>query len=283
MTILSPAQHAQYQREGVIFPLRILDVEKARILADHCSVLQSRMGHWVVSQQISKPHLVSRAIADVIRNETLLDAVESIIGPDILCWTVTVFAKPPKSGGYVGWHQDRTYWGLSPEEQVVTAWLALTDAHCDNGCMSVLRGSHLKGYRDHEIVPGTENILLSGQEVTIEPHERDDLLHVELDPGEASIHHSKVLHGSNPNQSDRSRTGLSIQYISANVIQHTNGGVDSASAVRGNTARSKLELEPLPVSDFDALSIDNWKRFIVNPSGLGATADTIQLEASGLE
>ena len=67
------------------------------------------------------------------------------------------------------------------------------------------------------------------------------------------------------------------------MIQHTNGGVDSASAVRGNTARSKLELEPLPVSDFDAQGIDNWKRFIVNPSGLGATADTIQLEASGLE
>ena len=138
MTILSPTQHAQYQREGVVFPLRVLDVEKARILADHCSVLQSRMGHWVVSQQISKPHLVSRAIADVIRNETLLDAVESIIGPDILCWTVTVFAKPPKSGGYVGGHEDMTYWGLSPEEQVVTAWLSLTDAHYDNGCMSCL-------------------------------------------------------------------------------------------------------------------------------------------------
>ena len=281
--MLSTAQHAQYKREGVVFPFRILDAEKARELADHCNVLRSRMGHWVVNPQISKPHLVSRAMADVIRNETLLDAVESIIGPDILCWTVTVFEKPPKSGGYVGWHQDRTYWGLSPEEQVVTAWLALTDAHCDNGCMSVLRGSHLRGNRDHEIVPDTENILLSGQEVTIEPHERDDLLHVELDPGEASIHHSKVLHGSNPNQSDRPRTGLSIQYISANVIQHTNGGVDSASAVRGNTARSKLELEPLPVSDFDAQGIDNWKRFIVNPSGLGATADTIQLEASGLE
>ena len=283
MTILSPAQHVQYQREGVIFPLRILDVEKARILADHCSVLQSRMGHWVVSQQISKPHLVSRAIADVIRNETLLDAVESIIGPDILCWTVTVFAKPPKSGGYVGWHQDRTYWGLSPEEQVVTAWLALTDAHCDNGCMSVLRGSHLQGYRDHEIVPGTENILLSGQEVTIEPHERDDLLHVELDPGEASIHHSKVLHGSNPNQSDRPRTGLSIQYISANVIQLNNAGVDSAAAVRGNMARSKLKLEPLPENDFDVHSIKNWKRFIANPSGLGATAAKIQIEASSVE
>ena len=283
MTMLSTAQHAQYQREGVVFPFRILDTEKAIQLADHCSVLRSRMGHWVASPQISKPHLVSRAMADVIRNETLLDAVESIIGPDILCWTVTVFAKPPKSGGYVGWHQDRTYWGLSPEEQVVTAWLALTDAHCDNGCMSVLRGSHLQGNRDHEIVPNTENILLSGQEIAIERHEKDDLVHVELDPGEASIHHSKVVHGSNPNQSDRPRVGLSIQYISADVRQRNNGGVDSASAVRGNTSRSKLELEPLPVRDFDVQSIKNWKRFIVNPSGLGATAAKIQIEASGVE
>lgn len=281
--MLSTAQHAQYQREGVVFPFRILDTEKAIQLADHCSVLRSRMGHWVVSPQISKPHLVSRAMADVIRNETLLDAVESIIGPDILCWTVTVFAKPPKSGGYVGWHQDRTYWGLSPEEQVVTAWLALTDAHCDNGCMSVLRGSHLQGNRDHEIVPNTENILLSGQEVAIERHEKDDLVHVELDPGEASIHHSKVVHGSNPNQSDRPRVGLSIQYISADVRQRNNGGVDSASAVRGNTSRSKLELEPLPVRDFDVQSIKNWKQFIANPSGLGATAAKIQIEASSVE
>ena len=281
--MLSTAQHAQYQREGVVFPFRILDTEKAIQLADHCSVLRSRMGHWVASPQISKPHLVSRAMADVIRNETLLDAVESIIGPDILCWTVTVFAKPPKSGGYVGWHQDRTYWGLSPEEQVVTAWLALTDAHCDNGCMSVLRGSHLQGNRDHEIVPNTENILLSGQEVAIERHEKDDLVHVELDPGEASIHHSKVVHGSNPNKSDRPRVGLSIQYISADVRQRNNGGVDSASAVRGNTSRSKLELEPLPVSDFDVQSIKNWKQFIANPSGLGATAAKIQIEASSVE
>ena len=283
MTMLSTAQHTQYQREGVVFPFRILDTEKAIQLADHCSVLRSRMGHWVDSPQISKPHLVSRAMADVIRNETLLDAVESIIGPDILCWTVTVFAKPPKSGGYVGWHQDRTYWGLSPEEQVVTVWLALTDAHCDNGCMSVLRGSHLQGNRDHEIVPNTENILLSGQEVAIERHEKDDLVHVELDPGEASIHHSKVVHGSNPNKSDRPRVGLSIQYISADVRQRNNGGVDSASAVRGNTSRSNLELEPLPVRDFDVQSIKNWKQFIANPSGLGATAAKIQIEPSGVE
>ena len=281
--MLSLAQRAQYESEGVVFPLRILDAKEARQLADHCSELRSRMGHWVASLQISKPNLVSCAMADVIRNNVLLDAVESIIGPDILCWTVTVFAKPPKSSSYVGWHQDRTYWGLSPEEEVVTAWLALTDAHCDNGCMSVLRGSHLQDNRDHEVVPNTENILLSGQEVAIDPHERDNLVHVELDPGEASIHHSKVLHGSNPNKSDRPRVGLSIQYISANVRQRNNGGVDSASSVRGNTSRSKLELEPVPVSDFDVQSINNWKRFIANPSGLGATAANIQIEISGLE
>tara|TARA_B100000029_G_C17134400_1_gene799983 strand:- start:200 stop:625 length:426 start_codon:yes stop_codon:yes gene_type:complete len=141
----------------------------------------------------------------------------------------------------------------------------------------------LQGNRDHEIVSNTENILLSGQEVAIDPHERDGLVHVELDAGEASIHHSKVLHGSNPNKSDRPRTGLSIQYISANVIQRNNGGVDSASSVRGNTARSKLELEPLPMSDFDVQGINNWKRFIVNPSGLGATAAKIQIEPFGVE
>ena len=141
----------------------------------------------------------------------------------------------------------------------------------------------MQGNRDHEIVPGTENILFSGQEVTIEPHEQDRLVHIELEPGEASIHHSKVLHGSNPNTSDRPRIGLSIQYISANVVQCNNGGIDSASAVRGNTAHSKLELEPSPEKDFDSQGIKNWKRFIANPSGLGATADAIQVEASGVE
>jgi hypothetical protein len=94
MPMLSPTQYAQYQREGVVFPLRVLDAEKAGILAGHCDVLQSRMGHWVASPQISKSNLVSCAMADVIRNETLLDAVESIIGPDILCWAATLFAKP---------------------------------------------------------------------------------------------------------------------------------------------------------------------------------------------
>ena len=100
------------------------------------------MEGWTDGAQILKSHLVSTWVCELVHNDTILDAVENLIGPDILCWAATFFAKEPETDSYVGWHQDIHYWGLEPAEQVATVWLGLTDAHRDNGGMFCIPGSH---------------------------------------------------------------------------------------------------------------------------------------------
>jgi len=277
----SPAEiHRDLEHTGVVFPIDVIPPEEATSLLDDYERIATRMGDWTDTPQLIKVHVVSEAMWNLICTPSLIDAVEAIIGPDILCWGATFFAKSPQSGGYVGWHQDLTYWGLSPAPEIVTAWIALTDARVDNGCMSVISGSHHGPSRQHTNQPGDDNLLLSGQKVELTSDEQSNLVHCELEPGQASIHHCMALHGSNPNQSARPRVGLSVQYISANVVQSNNGGVDSAMAVRGDTTRSRMIQPPPPVGEFTDSGLAVWKNTIGHPSGLGATADNVDLVAS---
>jgi len=145
--------------------------------------------------------------------------------------------------------------------------------------MSVVSGSHCGTFRKHVNQKNDGNLLLSGQKVMLTEAEQANLVHCELEAGQASIHHSMALHGSNPNESARSRIGLSIQYISADVVQKNNGGVDSATAVRGDAGRSAMIQPPAPNGEFTTQSINVWKETIGHPSGLGATADDVDLLA----
>ncbi len=278
-TLLPQKIRSDLEHHGVVYPIDVLEGEHATaLLADYERIAQ-RMTGWTGTRQVVKVHVVSKIIWDVICNPNIVDAVQAKIGPDVLCWGATFFAKPPASGGYVGWHQDLTYWGLEPAEDVVTAWIAFTDAHLDNGCMSVIGASHKNDFRAHINRTGTDNLLLSGQEVELTDEERANMIHCELEPGQASIHHSMALHGSNPNLSTRSRIGLSVQYISARVTQKNNGGTDSAMRVAGDTSSSSMIHTPPPDGEFTPQGIQNWKDTVAHPSGLGSTADDVSISA----
>ncbi|MGO9518217.1 MAG: phytanoyl-CoA dioxygenase family protein [Candidatus Korobacteraceae bacterium] len=165
----------------------------------------------------------------LVRHPRILDAVESIIGPDIVCWAGQFFIKEAGAGCFASWHQDATYWGPS-SQNVVTAWVALTPSVQENGCLRVLPGTHRIAL-PHTDTFAALNLLSRGQEVAVEVNE-DDAVCVSLQPGQISLHHALIVHGSEPNRTSYPRIGFAIRYASAKVPL-MNGEQDNALLVRG--------------------------------------------------
>src|SRR5262249_31655572 len=184
---------------------------------------------------------------DLVRHPRILDAVEDLYGPDILCWTTNFFIKEKADPAFVSWHQDSTYWGLS-QPDVVTAWVAFTLANAGNGAMEVIPGSHKLDQIPHRDTFAKHNLLTRGQEIAVEV-DQSKAVRLDLEPGEISLHHVRLVHGSPPNTSDERRIGFAIRYIPTYVRQLF--GDDSASLVRGEDRYRYFELEPRPKQDMD--------------------------------
>ncbi|HXO03918.1 MAG TPA: phytanoyl-CoA dioxygenase family protein, partial [Stellaceae bacterium] len=192
-----------------------------------------------------KAHLLFPFLADLIRHSAILDAIEDILGPDILCWNTNFFIKEAETPSFVSWHQDSTYWGLSTPD-VCTAWVALTPSTIENGAMAVIPKSHTMDQIPHRDTFDRHNLLTRGQEVAVEVDEREAVPLV-LRPGEMSLHHVRLVHGSPPNPSPDRRIGFAIRYIPTSI--HQLEGTDSATLVRGTDRYGHFELEPRPDRD----------------------------------
>src|SRR5439155_12553206 len=139
--LLSEAQIARYRDEGYLAPIRIMDEEAALALRVDLEAVEARMGGPLRGDLRHKSHLLFPFLADLVRHDLLLDAIEDVLGPDLLCWTSNFFIKEAANPAFVSWHQDSTYWGLSAPE-VATAWVALTPSTLENGAVAVIPGSH---------------------------------------------------------------------------------------------------------------------------------------------
>ena len=154
---------------------------------------------------------------EICRHPDILDAVEQLIGPDILVYNVTYIIKEPNTATHVSWHQDLTYWGLDSDDQV-SLWLALSDASADSGCMRVIPGSHRLGRQQHIVgEEDDDNVLFQNQRVA--DIDENQAVTCALGPGQASLHHGWLLHASAPNRSEDRRIGLNVQYIAPQVRQ----------------------------------------------------------------
>jgi hypothetical protein len=246
-TALSPEQAAAYRTDGILFPLEALSRDEVRHSAARFTALAAAEGGVLGRETNRKPHLLYPWIADLIRHPSVLDAVEGVIGPDILCWGSTFFHKPAHSPGYISWHQDSTYWGLSGPE-VVTAWIALTPSLPISGCMRVVPGSHTSDQVPHHDTFARDNMLSRGQEIAVEV-DPATAVDVVLQPGQFSLHHVRIFHGSEPNRAHWPRIGFSVRYIPT-CLRQTAGDVrDTASLVRGTDRYGHFEHEPTPASD----------------------------------
>src|SRR5436305_125455 len=185
-TLLTEAQIAQYRDRGYLAPLPVMPAAEAAGLRAELERIEARMGGPLRGDLRHKSHLLFPFLAELVRHPRILDAVEDLLGPDLLCWTSNFFIKEAAAPSFVSWHQDSTYWGLS-EPDVVTAWVALTPSTIEAGCMRVIPGTHGQQVQ-HSDTYAEANMLSRGQEVLVEVDERL-AVDIVLEPGEISLHH----------------------------------------------------------------------------------------------
>ncbi|MDH4149469.1 MAG: phytanoyl-CoA dioxygenase family protein [Betaproteobacteria bacterium] len=248
---LTPAQLAAYHNNGFLSPLPALGPDLARKVLTKIETHESQYGAF--PSKGLKAHLYLPWMNEVVRHPAILDTVESIIGPDILCWSSRFFIKAPGDGGFVSWHQDVTYWGIDVFENILTAWIALSPATRENGVMKVIPGTH------RSIVPHREsaasNMLLRGQEVSVDVDE-SKAVYMELKAGEMSLHHGLMFHGSEDNRSNERRVGFAVRYIPTRVKPLDGLPRDSAMLVRGTDQYGHFDLEPDPIGDMDPAAVE---------------------------
>jgi ectoine hydroxylase-related dioxygenase (phytanoyl-CoA dioxygenase family) len=254
--ILSPEQIAEFEREGCVFPIRVMSEADAAELRTRLEEFERRTGGPLKGDLRHKAHLLFTWLADLVRHDVILDAIEDLYGGDLLCWSSNFFIKEARDAAFVSWHQDSTYWGLDKPD-VVTAWVAFTEATEANGAMEYIPGSHLLDQIPHRDTFAKHNLLTRGQEVMVEV-DRAARRIITLRPGEMSLHHVRLVHGSPPNASDDRRIGFAIRYVPTYVAQIA--GRDSASLVRGEDRHHHFELEPRPLRDLDPVFLALHKR-----------------------
>jgi non-heme Fe2+,alpha-ketoglutarate-dependent halogenase len=242
--LLSDADVTHYHDAGYHFPVDILSAAEAGELRRRLEAHEAHAGP-VSGNLRHKPHLYLTFLNDLVRHPRILDAAEDLLGPNLFCWTSTFFIKEPADPGFVSWHQDATYWGLSSPD-VMTVWVAFTPANLVNGCMAFMPGSHRQQLA-HRDTFDKNNLLSRGQEIAVEVDESQGV-YVPLEPGQASLHHVLLVHGSSPNRSADRRIGLAIRYIPTTVRQIA-GARDSATLVRGVDDHGYFDHEPRPAAD----------------------------------
>ena len=242
---LSETQIATYERDGYLAPVAAISEPEARAARAELETIEAGMGGPLRGDLRHKAHVLFPFLADLVRHPAILDAVEDLLGPDLLCWNTNFFIKEADTPSFVSWHQDSTYWGLSAPD-VCTAWVALTPSNLDNGAMAVIPKTHTRDQIPHRDTFDRHNLLTRGQEVAVEVDEREAVPLV-LRPGEMSLHHVRLVHGSPPNPSPDRRIGFAIRYIPTSL--HQLEGEDSATLVRGADRYGHFELEPRPEHD----------------------------------
>lgn len=262
MTRLTPEQAQAYTDDGYLFPIRVMTEDDAAELRAELETLETK---WLDNGLDLPLNTYKRINAQVVMplahqlgtHAGILDAVEGVLGPDVMLYSVEFLIKEPRTKAVVTMHQDLTYWGLGEIDGLTTAWLALSPSNRTSGCMDVVKGSHKNPILPHQDTFDTDNLLSRGQEIRVDVAEKDKVA-LTLAPGEISLHHGLTIHGSGPNMSDDRRVGVVIRYLRPDVAK-TGGERDYAHLARGQDRYGLWEPYPVPTAPFtpDALAIYN--------------------------
>ena len=248
--VLSETDIKAFRDDGFLTPFDVYSEDDAAVLGAKYAALEDAIGEAPPERFRIKAHLPFPWLCDVIRQPGLLDAVEDLIGPDILCWGASFFAKKPHDIHYVSWHTDSFFYGFEPAE-TLTAWLAFHPSTVEAGCVRYIPGSHKK-QTVHEIRPDPDNLLPMGQNALDQPFET--AVDAVLRPGQVVFHHESVVHGSGPNNADHPRVGLSIHYA-APLVRETRFDGSTAMLLRGRDRYGYWGCDPEPREDFDPVCI----------------------------
>jgi len=234
-----------YNAKGYHFPLRVFSESQTHQYRDALEEVEASYQNDpdLKKLAIGQANSLLPFVDEITRADAVLDQVRKILGPNILVWNSSFFIKEPKTEDFISWHQDLTYWGLTDSHEV-TAWIALSEASVKSGCMKFVPGSHTGSIVEHRDTFDEHNLLSRGQELAVEVDE-ENAVNVVLQPGEMSLHHGQVFHGSNANQSADRRIGLAIRYITPDMKQ-TIDEKTNATLVAGVDEFSHFNLRSAP-------------------------------------
>jgi non-heme Fe2+,alpha-ketoglutarate-dependent halogenase len=252
MSYLSSNQLKQYEDEGFVSPINIFSKEKANEIRNEIELIEKEIPGELDNSGRYNAHLISPLLDEVTHHPKILDAVQSLIGEDILVCGTTLFIKNPHEKGFVSYHQDAKYIGLEPHNWV-TAWIAITDSNEYNGCMRMWSGSHKDNLKEHDQMFNEGNLLTRGQTVNNVP--REETTPLILEAGQMSLHHPTVVHGSDLNKSNDRRIGFVIQsYIGTNVRQILGkNSVQLARGIDNYNFHEKIKRTKLLMKEYDQL------------------------------
>ena len=210
-----------YTRDGFVFPIDAVSEAEARSIRADLERAEAELADdpTKLGMLRSYPDRVLPSFDRLVRNPNLVDAVKPILGEDLMVWSGGLFIKEANTPHVVTWHQDLTYWGLDEADEV-TAWVALSPATIESGCMSFVPGSHTQQLVPHVDTFADNNLLSRGQEIAVDVDE-DAGVHVILNTGQASLHHGHLFHSSGPNTTNDRRIGAAIRFIKPSMKQHS--------------------------------------------------------------
>ncbi len=259
---LTQEQLDAFRRDGAVSPIPLLSRDEAARYRRKFDELEHEIGAEAQSRFRIKAHLPFPRLTELIQHPGLLDAIEDLIGPDILCWGSSFFTKKARDPRFISWHQDSTYYGLEPPESV-TAWIAFSDSTEASGCMRFIPGSHHGPHiLRHVETHAEDNMLSRGQ--TIEDVDAEAARPLPALAGEFSIHHNKTIHSSEPNMSDDTRIGFAVHFATPEIRQTQFDGA-TATLVRGEDKSGNWGRDPVAERDFDPACLaaldDAWNRY----------------------
>ena len=241
---LSQAQIEAYQQDGFVSPVEVFSPSEAGAMRQQLEQFEADFGQQAAGMRTDL-HLLERWAWDAVHDPRVLGPVCDLLGPDVLLWSTNWFIKEARDGKFVSMHQDANYWGLEPHD-VVTAWIALSDAGADTGPMRFLPGSHRGELYDHENTYDKQNLLTRGQTIQKPVSEAETVL-APLRAGQMSLHHIRLIHGSGANNTDDRRIGMVLRFCAIQVRQTK--GPDTAVLVAGEDRYGHFELLGPPRQD----------------------------------
>jgi len=245
--VLTLEQIEQYRERGYVSPVDVMSEDEAIGYKNKLEDAERAYPDQIHAKNRNNAHLTFAFLDELVHHPVIVDAVEDLIGSDFALWGTVLFIKEAHSAGYVSWHQDGTYMGMNHND-FVTPWLALTPSNPENGCMTMIPGSHREHILPHDDTFHEDNILTRGQVVSkVDPSTGVNLI---LKPGQMSLHHGEIIHGSQPNKSNERRIGFAMQGFMAPHI-HQVVADDVWLPIRGNNDRPGGTFLTRPRFDMD--------------------------------
>jgi non-haem Fe2+, alpha-ketoglutarate-dependent halogenase len=260
MTVLTKEQVQRYRHDGFLYPLPALTADEAAACLSALERAEAHLGSPLPQADMKwrgAAYTYLPWVDALVRHPRILDIVEDVIGPDILVFWSTFFIKEPGSPTFAAWHQDATYFGLEPYEHV-TAWVALSDASREAGCMEVLSSQGAPRQLHHNAARLANSINGAGQ-LIVEPLDESKAVAMTLRAGELSLHHTLCPHRSAPNRASHRRVGLGISYIPARVRPVGRYRMP-ALLVRGSNSGEHFDLLPSPAGEFTVDGVATHER-----------------------